>query len=93
MKGNTASERVLANPLYAFMLKVQGYKEYPRGIFPARHEPTIDITTWQMVQNKMKKDEKRRTVIDEEIPLRGVLKCYCGNSVTDVPSRGKSSAQ
>jgi len=89
-KGNTVIERILANPVYAGMLKVQGYKEYPGGIFPAIHEPIIDITTWQMVQNKMKKPEKTRTVIDDEIPLRGILKCHCGNPLTGAPSRGKS---
>ncbi|MDQ2863398.1 MAG: recombinase family protein, partial [Bacteroidota bacterium] len=89
-KGNTAIEKVLANPVYAGMLKVQGFKEYPGGIFPAIHEPIIDITTWQMVQNKMKMPIKTRTVIDEEIPLRGVLKCHCGNYLTGAPSRGKS---
>ncbi len=89
-KGNTAIERVLENPVYAGMLKVQGYKEYPGGIFPAIHEPIIDITTWQMVQNKMRKPVKTRTVIDDEIPLRGVLKCHCGNHLTGAPSRGKS---
>lgn len=89
-KGNTAIERVLVNPVYAGMLKVQGYKEYPGGIFPAIHEPIIDMTTWQMVQNKMKKPEKTRVTLDDEIPLRGILKCHCGNLLTGAPSRGKS---
>lgn len=89
-KGNTAIERVLLNPVYVGMLKVQGYKDLPGGIFPAIHEPIIDITTWQMVQNKMKKPDKTRSVLDEEIPLRGILKCHCGNLLTGAASRGKS---
>jgi len=89
-KGSTAIERVLSNPVYAGMLRVQGYKEYPGGIFPAIHEPIIDISTWQMTQNKMKKPEKVRTVLDDELPLRGLLKCHCGNLLTGAPSRGKS---
>jgi len=89
-KGNMAVERVLANPVYAGLLKVEPYKEYPGGLFPAIHEAVVDITTWQMVQSKMKKPEKVRTVVDDEIPLRGVLKCYCGNPLSGAPSRGKS---
>lgn len=89
-RGNTAVERVLANPVYAGMLKVQGYKEYPGGIFPAIHEPIVDITTWQMVQAKLKKPEQVRSILDDNLPLRGVLKCHCGNHLTGAPSRGKS---
>ncbi len=89
-KGNTAIERVLSNPVYAGMLNVQAYKEYPGGLFPAIHEAIIDMSTWQMVQSKMKKPEKTRTIIDENIPLRGLLKCHCGVPLTGAPSRGKS---
>ncbi len=89
-KGNMAVERVLSNPVYAGLLHVDAYKEYPGGLFPAIHEPIIDMTTWQMVQSKMKKPEKVRIVLDDEIPLRGVLKCHCGNPLSGAPSRGKS---
>ncbi len=89
-KGNMAIERVLSNPVYAGLLYVEPYKNYPGGYFPAIHEPIIDMLTWQMVQSKMKKPEKTRTVIDNEIPLRGILKCHCGNSLSGAASRGKS---
>jgi site-specific DNA recombinase len=58
--GNIAIERVLTNPVYAGMLNVQAYKEYPGGLFPAIHEAIIDMTTWQIVQSKMKKPEKNK---------------------------------
>lgn len=89
-KGNMAIERVLSNPVHAGLLYVDAYKDHPGGLFPAIHEPIIDMTTWQMVQSKMKKPEKVRTVIDDEIPLRGVLKCHCNNPLSGAPSRGKS---
>jgi site-specific DNA recombinase len=72
------------------MLHVDAYKDYPGGLFPASHEPIIDKTSWQMVQSKMKKPLKVRTVIDDEIPLRGILKCHCGNPLSGAPSKGKS---
>ena len=33
---------------------------------------------------------KQRVVIDDEIPLRGILKCHCGTPLSGAPSRGKS---
>jgi site-specific DNA recombinase len=88
--GNSAIERVLTNPTYAGLLNVEAFKEHPGGLFPGIHEPIIDITTWQMVQRKMKKPEKVKTIIDDQIPLRGLLKCHCGNILTGAPSRSKS---
>ncbi len=88
--GNSAIERILVSPIYAGLLNVAAFKEHPGGLFPGIHEPIIDITTWQMVQRKMKKPEKIKTVIDDQIPLRGILKCHCGNILTGAPSRGKS---
>lgn len=90
LKGNMAVERVLKNPTYAGLLKVEAYKEYAGGLFNGIHEPIIDLTTWKMVQEKIKRPQKTRTIIDDEIPLRGILKCHCGNPLSGAPSRGKS---
>ena len=89
-KGNCAIEKLLSNPIYAGLLEAKSFKEYPGGLFPAIHEPIIDITSWKIVQEKMKKPVKTRTIIDDEIPLRGVLRCYCGSPLSGAPSRGKS---
>jgi hypothetical protein len=85
-----AIDRVLANPVYAGLVRVEAFKDLPGGLFPAIHEPIVDKTTWTMVQTKMKKPDKVKVVIDDEIPLRGVVKCHCGTPLTGAPSRGKS---
>ena len=90
VRGSMAIVRVLENPVYAGLLKVKAYKEYAGGLFNGIHEPIIDLTTWKMVQEKIKRPEKTRTIIDDEIPLRGILKCHCGNPLSGAPSRGKS---
>lgn len=90
IKGNMAIERVLKNPVYAGLIKAKAHRDSPGGLFPGIHEPIIDKATWQMVQEKMRRPEKTRTIIDHEIPLRGVLKCHCGNPLSGAPSRGKS---
>lgn len=89
-KGNMAVERVLSNPVYAGLLKVESYKEYAGGLFPGIHEPIINLLTWKIVQEKMKRPLKIKTVIDDNIPLRGVLKCHCGQPLSGAPSRGKA---
>lgn len=88
--GNMAIERVLANPAYSGLLHANAFKEYPAGLFPARHEAIVNKLDWQMVQNKMKKPEKLKVTVDDEVPLRGLLKCHCGNPVTGGPVKGKS---
>lgn len=89
-KGNMAIDRVLANPVYAGLVRVEAFKDLPGGLFPAIHEPIVDKATWQMTQSKLKKADKIKVVVDDEIPLRGVVKCHCGVPLTGAPSRGKS---
>ncbi len=88
--GSMAIERVLSNPAYAGMLRAKAFKEHPGGIFSGAHEPIVDLTTWKMVQSKKERPAKVRAIMDDEIPLRGVLKCHCGNPLSGAPSRGKS---
>lgn len=88
-KGNVAIEKVLKNPAYAGMVQAKAFKEHPGGLFPAIHEPIIDRMTWQLIQSKMVKPDKKRAVIDDEIPLRGLLKCHCGHPLTGAASRGR----
>jgi site-specific DNA recombinase len=87
--GSMAIERVLQNPAYAGMVHAKAFKDHPGGLFPARHEPLIDKITWRLVQSKMKKPETQRRVLDDNIPLRGILRCHCGAAMTGAPSRGR----
>ncbi len=89
-KGNMAIERILTNAVYAGLVEAKAYKEHPGGLFPAIHEPIIDMISWKMVNSKIKRVCKARTIIDDSLPLRGILKCHCGNFLTGAPSRGKS---
>ncbi|MBE9583396.1 recombinase family protein [Mucilaginibacter sp. JRF] len=69
-KGNTAIEKVLQNPAYAGMVYAKAFKDHPGGLFPAIHEPIIDAVTWRFVQNKMKKNTRTKTIINDNIPFR-----------------------
>ncbi len=87
--GNVAMQRVLSNPVYAGMQYVAPFKDYPGGLFKAQHPAIIDYVTWQNVQQKMKKVDKPKVTVSDELPLRGVLKCHCGKPLTGAPSRGR----
>jgi site-specific DNA recombinase len=87
--GKGAIQRVLSYPVYAGLQHVDAFKDYPGGLFKANHEPIIDMATWQMVQQRLQKPDKEKVIIDENIPLRGVLKCHCGDLLTGAASRGK----
>ena len=82
-------QRILSYPVYAGLQFVQSYKDYPGGLFKAKHESIIDYVTWQNAQQKLSGTDKTRVIVDDELPLRGVLRCSCGKYVTGAPSRGK----
>lgn len=89
-KGNVAVEKILKSPVYAGLLEVESFRDLPGGLFPAVHEAIIDNKTWTLVQNKISEPKATRIILDEHLPLRGILKCHCGNPLTGAPSRGKS---
>lgn len=87
--GHMTVQRILNQPLYIGMQDVKPFKSYPGGLFPANHEPILDLATWEMAQIKLKKPLKEKVVVADELPLRGVLRCHCGIHLTGAPSRGK----
>lgn len=90
VKGNMAVERVLENPTYAGLIKAAAFKDLPGGFFTGNHEAIIDVTLWRIVQEKRKPDKRKRISIDDNLPLRGVLHCFCGLPITGAPSTGRS---
>lgn len=77
-------ERVLSNPAYAGLLHVTPFREHLGGYFPGIHEPIINEVDWKMVQQEMKKPDKKKVVLVDNLPLRGLLKCHCGNPLSGV---------
>ena len=87
---NSMIEKILINPIYSGQQSVKSWRTLPGGIFPAIHQPIIDMLTWQMVQQKISgKANQPHLIIKDEFPLRGVLKCSCGIAVTGAASKGK----
>jgi DNA invertase Pin-like site-specific DNA recombinase len=81
---------IISNPIYSAQQNVKPWRTLPGGLFPANHTAIIDMITWQMAQKKLSgKEDKVLTMIREEFPLRGVLKCHCGITATGAPSKGR----
>lgn len=71
------------------MQHVEPFKDNPGGLYPAKHQAIIELHKWYRVQEKMKRPQKTKVVVADELPLRGCLKCYCGKKLTGTPSKGK----
>lgn len=94
MRGNSVVQKMLQNPVYAGKQEVKAFKELPGGLYDAKHEPIIDALTWDRVQAKFQKPKKEKnTQLTDQMPLRGVIKCFCGRLLTGAASRGKSGAR
>ena len=81
--------KILACHAYGGLIHVRAYKEYPEEIVDGMHEPLVDRITWLAAQSKLKRRENPVKLLDEELPLRGVLLCHCGHPLTGAPSRGR----
>ncbi len=88
-KGNSVIVNILQNPIYIGKQKVKPFKELPGGLFKARHEAIIDPITWDRTQMKLVRPKQAKMIVSEHLPLRGVLKCHCGQLLTGAPSRGR----
>jgi site-specific DNA recombinase len=89
IKSNSAMQRILTCPAYAAYLIVKPVRDLPGGMVEGTWEPIIDRPTWHMVQEKIK-GGNQKIIIDDQLPLRGVLKCHCGKLLTGAPSKGKA---
>lgn len=90
--GNSAIQRILTNKVYIGMLHVKAYKEYPEEWIKGVHMPVVDTTSFYEVQKKLTKKNPQQ-IINDRMPLRGVLKCWCNKPLTGAPSTGKLGKQ
>jgi len=88
-KGHGAIQKILANPIYSGQQQVKSWREHPGGLFPALHQPIIDLITWRDAQVKLKGKTRPGINVSDAMPLRGVLRCYCSQPVTGAPSRNR----
>lgn len=87
--GNSGIQRILANPIYAGMIKVPATRTTPAKLVSGLHTPLISEQDFWLTQEKL--HGKTITAQNrEEVPLRGVLHCWCGKKLTAGNSKGKN---
>jgi len=90
LTGNSSITRLLNNPLYCGMIKVNAYYDEPEHFVKGIHEPIISEITWWRVQSIINGNKsKAHLQINEAVPLRGILLTKYGDLFTAGNSRGK----
>ncbi|WP_379012368.1 recombinase family protein [Parasediminibacterium paludis] len=87
-RSHSIIRKMLTRHAYTGLLTVNAYQNNPAKIVEAAHEPIISRTQWLEVQAKLSKGTVKQ-LLNENFPLRGVLKCHCGKAVTGAASSGK----
>lgn len=88
-RGKSAIQRVLANPAYCGLITIPDYKDRKSRFANGLHTPIVTEIDYWLVQEKLV-HKPRGMSKNEEVPLRGVLRCWCGRKLTAGNSRGKS---
>lgn len=90
LKGKSAITRMLSNPVYAGLVRVPAYYDEPEELVESVNPAIVDKSTWWRVQAKLSGKVQNRTVVNEEVPLRGVVNCHCGRPLTAGNSKGRN---
>lgn len=89
-RGSSAVVETLRSPVYAGLVKVPAYGDQPEQLTKGLHQGIIDEATWWRAQELLQPRATRRTVMNEDVPLRAVLKCFCSRHLTAGKSKGKN---
>lgn len=89
LRGNTMIRDMLKRPVYAGLLHVKAYRDFPEEMVEGIHDPLISKTEWNIVQDKLNGKNKPKQIVNDDMPLRGVLKCHCGKPLTGAASTGR----
>lgn len=91
VRGNSAIQKTLNNPLYAGIVKVFAHKgegeKYVMGI----HQPIIQADTyWTAVYKFKNESAPKPKQYNDRLPLRGIINCdSCGKLLTGSRSKGR----
>lgn len=89
LRGNSAIQRILANPIYAGFIRVPATRSKPAHLVKGLHDAIVIEHDYWLVQDRLK--GKPITVQNsDEVPLRGVLYCSCGRVMTAGNSKGRN---
>lgn len=89
--GKSTIQSILGNCVYAGLIRVTAYDKKPEHFVKGIHDAIISESIYWRVQEMMgNKKITKKSQPKEEVPLRGVLKCWCGLHMTAGWSKGKT---
>lgn len=82
--GSNAINDILKNWVYAGLIRVPALGDLPEKYVKAIHAPSYHIRGeyWQVQELLNTKKRRKREQPAEDFPLKGVLKCWCGQKMT-----------
>lgn len=90
IKGKSNITTLLKNPTYGGLVRVPEYYDTPEHLVKGVHQGIIYKEDWYKVQALLcDKKVMNRTIINDEVPLRGKLLCFCGKHLTAGNSKGR----
>jgi site-specific DNA recombinase len=90
IKSRSGVRRILENITYAGLIKVSHFYDEQERTVKGIHEALISEADFFRVQNIIKNLNKpARTILNDEVPLRGKALCFCGRPLTAGRSKGK----
>lgn len=87
--GNSIIHDILKNCTYAGLIKVPAHKQVKEKYVSALHSPIISAEDYWSIQKKLIIKRPQKVRINEDFPLRGILKCTCGKKLTAAWSKGR----
>lgn len=89
-QGRSAIKRVIECPIYAGLVHVPAFKNETEKIVNGIHEPMVPVHYYYEAQKLLRGEKGPRTILNEQVPLRGVLRCQCGKELTGGRSKGRN---
>ncbi len=86
-RGNSQIQSIIANPIYAGMIKVPAFKDTPQYLTQGKHKAIIPAGDYWEAQGQKKMINIQ---CSDDVPLRGSLHCWCGKPMTAGNSKGRS---
>ncbi|WP_166785184.1 recombinase family protein [Sphingobacterium psychroaquaticum] len=87
--GHSAITRILSNCLYAGLVRIPKDKYGPEKFIKGIHRPLVSEIDFWNAQHLLGNIRPTKVQPKEEFPLRGLIKCWCGQHMTAGFSKGK----
>lgn len=87
--GKSAITRILANAIYCGLINIPAAGARPSRFVQGIHAPVISEIDYWLIQERLVKKPKIMPKNDQ-VPLRGVLRCWCGRKMTAGNSKSKT---